>query len=202
MSEWEAGMEEEIAKRRYRFTIEQFLRMGQKRLFPPPLRVELVDGLVFDLNSTGSAHSAVCSRVHRVLVRQVGDSLMWLKAPLIVGPRDVTEPDVAVVRRRDDFYASGHPRADDALMVVEVAEGSRDYDLATKAPLYARAGIPEYWVADVDTGTVVVHHSPADGEYTDVREIARDGSWTSPSLGGREIRALDVLGPAESQDTR
>jgi Uma2 family endonuclease len=59
--------------------------------------------------------------------------------------------------------------------------------------MYARAGVPEYWVVDLPRSRVAVFQTPGGGEYQDLQEYGRGESWRSPGLGGREITADLVL---------
>jgi Uma2 family endonuclease len=68
--------------------------------------------------------------------------------------------------RRDD-----HPTY--ALLIIELAESSLKKDLGLKAKLYARAGIPDYWVVDLNERTIVVHRTPEAGRYTNVQRFDR-----------------------------
>ena len=79
------------------------------------------------------------------------------------------------------------------MLVVEVADSSRWFDRNDKRELYARSGIPEYWIVDLTTRTLVLHLRPIHGDYHDVSEHPRGASFTSPALGGRTVRAADLL---------
>ncbi|MDW8065964.1 MAG: Uma2 family endonuclease, partial [Anaerolineae bacterium] len=89
------------------------------------------------------------------------------------------QPDLALLRPRGDFYASAHPGPGDVLLVIEVAESSGEYDRERKLPLYARSGIPEAWVVDLERGEVVVGRDPSPEGYRALR-IARRGETLSP----------------------
>ena len=82
--------------------------------------------------------------------------------------RSVPQPDFAVFRPRADFYRSGsRPGPAETLLLVEVAKTSIKYDREVKLPLYARAGIVEYWIADLKKRRMDVYRHPADGRYTE-----------------------------------
>jgi Uma2 family endonuclease len=82
------------------------------------------------------------------------------------------QPDVALLHPRTDFYASGRPQPSDLLLAVEVADSSLRYDRGTKRPLYARVGVPEMWIVDLNGGVVDVAREPSEGAY---RRIAQAG---------------------------
>jgi Uma2 family endonuclease len=83
------------------------------------------------------------------------------------------EPDLVVVNRNFGELRA-RPRPADLLLVAEVSESSLRFDLSTKARLYARCGIEEYWVFDVEARRVIVHRSPVDGLYRDVAAYFED----------------------------
>lgn len=91
-----------------------------------------------------------------------GRYLVRIGHPLALGDRSEPEPDVAVVHRGD--YRRAHPRT--ALVIIESASSGRRRDLGFKAKLYARHGMPEYWVVDLDAAQIVVHTQPRPIGYT------------------------------------
>ena len=99
-----------------------------------------------------------------------------------------------MARRRKSFYADRHPEAGDVLLVVEVADSSLRYDRSEKVPRYARAGIPETWLVDVEAGTVTVHTHPGPEGYAQ-RHVRRRGERLTasrvPDLG---LAVDDIFG--------
>lgn len=139
------------AKHPARFSVEQFHRLCEA---VPEQRLELIDGEVLQVIARGTRHTAV---VHRLIaaIQQLLSALpevslqLRIEAPLDLGPGNEPEPDLALVARRPDDYWTAHPSAADTVLVIEVADSSLAFDLETKASLYADAGIPHYWVIEV-----------------------------------------------------
>ena len=98
---------------------------------------------------------------------------------LRLGPHDEPEPDVALARATRS-YARERPRADEIALIVEVADTSLAFDLGEKSAKYAGAGIPEYWVVDLQANVVHVLRSPIGDEYAD-RRTALAGDTISPA---------------------
>jgi Uma2 family endonuclease len=94
---------------------------------------------------------------------------------------------VAVLRMRADLYGISHPRPGDVLLVIEVADTTVRYDLDVKLPLYARAGIPEVWVVDLDVGVLRIFRDPAGGNYREKQEPGRVGAVAIPYLPSATI---------------
>jgi Uma2 family endonuclease len=133
----------------YRFTVKDYHRIGELKVFGPDDRVELVKGEVFQMAPIGSRHAACVRRFVRML-SVLGDSAMLsVQDPIQVGEMSEPQPDVAILRFRADFYADHHPMPPDIHLVVEVADTSLRHDLALKAPLYVAGGVPEVWVVDL-----------------------------------------------------
>jgi Uma2 family endonuclease len=109
-------------------------------------RVELIHGRVVAMSPIGPAHASVVDRLAELLVPAlVGRARVRIRQPFAASEDSEPEPDVAIVPA--GTYADRHP--DRAWLIIEVAESSLDYDRETKAPMYARCGVPEYWIVDV-----------------------------------------------------
>jgi hypothetical protein len=101
--------------------------------------------------------------------------------PLRLDRYNELEPDVLVVKRRDDDYAQSHPTPADTLLVIEVSDSTRAFDLGRKAELYARFGVAEYWVVDLVARHVRVHRDPEGDAYGEVEAVA-EGPLTPNAL--------------------
>lgn len=151
---------------RHAVTAEEYLRMGEAGVFGPEARLELIEGEIVEMAPIGSPHAGTIAILIRHLARVAGDAaLVWAQNPLVIGPRSVPQPDLALLRLRSDSYTKSHPGPADVLLVVEVSDTTLAYDLGTKVPLYARAGIPESWVVDLGAREVRVFRDPSVGGY-------------------------------------
>jgi Uma2 family endonuclease len=103
------------------------------------------------------------------------------------------EPDLVLLRPRADFYASGHPGPGDILLIVEVADSSIDYDREIKSHIYARSGVHEYWLADLNEKVLVCYSSPVNGTYQHVRRCTRGQSLAPDLLPGCVVSIEDLL---------
>lgn len=170
-----------------RFSRAAFYQLGEFGILGKADRVERVEGEILQMSPIGSRHSACVTRVNRFLTPRVGDALVRFENPIAL-PQDIDpQPDIAVVRPRDDDYEDSHPTADDALIVIEVADSTVAFDRTVKAQWYAEAEIPEYWLVDLIRRRVIVHQLPVTGEYRDVRVYNPGESWTSAAIAGLEI---------------
>ena len=123
-------------------------------------RIELLDGALVVREPQGSPHAAIVDHVGRVLTAAFGPG--WyprLHAPLALDDDSEPEPDVAIVPGEPRDYIPAHPST--AALVVEVADSSLRLDRRLKAGLYARAGIPDYWIVNLAERALEVHRDPA-----------------------------------------
>ena len=179
-----------------RFTVEEFQRMGETGILGPEDRVELIEGEIVEMTPVGSRHVWCVMHLDDFFREVIGREFrISVQNPLRVEGSQ-PQPDVVLLRRRAGQDTDALPDPSDCLLVVEVADSTVLYDRNVKSRTYARAGIPEYWVVDLPRNAVAVHRSPRGSEYADVEEYGHGQSWTSPALGGREVRVEDVLGPA------
>jgi Uma2 family endonuclease len=171
--------------RRHRITVEEYHRMAEVGLLAPDARVELIDGEIIDMPPIGSRHAATVNELHKLLVRAVGDrAIVWGQSPVQLGDVSEPQPDLAVLSPRDDFYEPRLPTSSDTLLVIEVSETTLRYDRQTKLSLYARHGIPEYWIFDTQGKQLHVFRSPADATYGEVLSMDKPGVMPIPSLPG------------------
>ena len=180
---------------RHRFSVDEYHRMGEARVFPEDDRVELIDGEIVDMTPIGSRHAACVDRLNRLLDRRVGDrAIVRVQNPVRLGDLSEPEPDLSLLVSREDFYASAHPSAGDLLLVVEVSETSASVDRHLKAPLYARHGVPELWIVDLEAEEVQVHREPSADGYRSVETRGRGERLAPERLEGLEVEVAEVLG--------
>ena len=147
---------------RYRVDVREYLRMAEAGVFGPEKRLELIEGEIIEMAPIGSPHAGVVNRLNRLMNRLAGSkALVAIQNPLIVGKRSVPQPDLALLKPRTDDYGASHPTAEDVMVVIEVADSSLAFDTGSKVPLYARAGIVEAWVVDVEDRLIRVYRDPS-----------------------------------------
>jgi Uma2 family endonuclease len=177
------------------FTVDEFHRMGEARVFGEDDRVELIDGEVMKMTPIGPRHASCVRRLIAILSPLVGDAaIVDVQNPLPLNARAEPQPDVVLLKPRVDFYRQAHPGPSDVLLVIEVADTSAEYDRILKAPQYARAGIAELWVVNLAEALVEVYRQPTGGEYGEHLAVGPGSSLRLPGLGSRQVAVDDVLG--------
>lgn len=142
---------------RRRFTHEEYHRLGELGFFRGE-RVELIEGDIVRMSPISPLHATCVHRIFLWLSRVFDEAYVRMQQPLVIGDSE-PEPDIAVVPGKPGDYREAHPTT--AILVVEVAQTSAEYDREVKAALYARAGIPEYWIVNLDEGYIEVYRDPA-----------------------------------------
>ena len=179
-----------------RWTYDEYLRMADSGIIRPDERVELIDGEIVPMSPAGKRHSSVVLWLSTTFPERVrGRAMVRVQNTFRLDAHETPEPDILLLKPREDFYLGREAGPHDALLVIEVSDTTLSYDRGVKRALYARFDIPELWIVDVQRRRVIVHREPRAEEYTDVREYGAGESWHSPALDG-EIRTEDVLGPA------
>jgi Uma2 family endonuclease len=183
-----------LATRRHPFTVEDFHRMGEAGVLTERDRVELIEGEIVDMNPIGLRHAACVDRLTELLAEALQKrATLRVQNPLDVGERTTLQPDLCLLRRSSDFYASRAPTPADTLLVIEVADSSLPYDRGVKLPLYARSGVPEVWLVDLEAGRIEVHREPMAAGYCLTRRVFPGDRIAPEALPGLELAVADVL---------
>ncbi len=183
---------------RRRFTVEDYYGMQRAGILSEGDRVELIEGEIVEMAPIGSLHAAAVVGLVRRFSQLVGDrALISAQNPLRLGEHSEPEPDFMVLKPRSDLYASRHPGPGDALLVVEVADTTLDYDRHVKAPLYARAGVGEMWIVNLQDQVVEVYREPSSQGYLLIRR-ALLGQQVAPLAFPDVSFAVDDLVLAET----
>jgi Uma2 family endonuclease len=165
---------------RRRFTVDEYQHMAEAGILTKRDRVELLDGEIVEMTPSGIRHGAAVSALIRLFVTGLGErAVVWPQLTIRLSPRSAPEPDVAIARRRS--YRSAYPTAEDVLLLIEVADTSLRRDRDLKLPLYAEAGIREYWIVDVSRDEVKAYTNPSGSGYASVQTFRR-GESVSPSV--------------------
>jgi len=138
-------------------------------------RVELIDGVLIEMNPQDAPHANVI----QFLTRHFATARAGVRVQLpLAGPRSRPEPDIALVA--EDTPRDRHPET--ALLVVEVAASSHRIDRVEKASLYARMGVPDYWLVDLATRAVEVRRVPREDRYTQTDVFAEPATVAPVAL--------------------
>lgn len=176
-------------------SVDEYNKMAETGILGRDERVELLDGDVIVVPPHGPPHFSIVLRMGQTLTLGLGKrAFVSVQLPVIMSERSEPEPDITILDKRDDFYASGIPRAPDVLAIVEVADSSLGVDSGKKLKIYAEAGVPEYWIVDVKRGAVLVHREPNDGRYDSVRTHRRGDRLSFAALANETFTVDELIG--------
>ncbi|HEV2912363.1 MAG TPA: Uma2 family endonuclease [Pyrinomonadaceae bacterium] len=180
---------------RRHFNITEYYRMAAAGVLSEDDRVELIEGEIIEMNPIGSRHAACVGRLTEFLGLLTGrEVIVWVQNPVQINDFSEPLPDVALLKRRDDFYAQANPQPADVLLIIEVADSSVEYDRDIKIPLYAGAGITEVWLVNLPKETIEIYTQPIGDVYREIRIVKRGESLAAKSIPSLIIGADIVLG--------
>jgi Uma2 family endonuclease len=177
------------------FTSAEYETMLAAGILAENDRVELIEGEILQMSPIGSPHAGCVKRSNGTFSRLLqGRAIVSVQDPVFLSDVSEPEPDIVLLRPRADFYAGSHPRPEDVLLVLEVAETSLEFDRGVKAPLYARSGIAELWIADLVGQAIEVHRRPSAHGYLEVRRYQRGESLRPLAFPDIAVAVEEILG--------
>lgn len=178
----------------HQFSVAEYEQMHAAGIFHEDDRIELIDGKVVEMAAAGSRHIAVVRRLNRILSGRVGArALLSIQDFILIGEKSLLEPDVALIAPRSDDYETVRTTAADILLLIEVADSSLDYDRLVKEPVYAAAGIPEYWLVDLVLNRIEVRTQPGPAGYARIVVSERNDAVSPTAFPDVTILVTDLL---------
>lgn len=159
-----------------KLTASQFHRMIDVGVFDPAdaRRLELIHGELREMSPIGNLHAWLVEWLAEWSITNLPRALVWvlIQNPLDIPALDsVPQPDLAWLKRKD--YRHGRPTPEDVLLLIEVSDSSLQYDREVKGPLYAQAGIQEYWIVNLPEETIEIYRQPLGARYGSVATLRR-----------------------------
>lgn len=177
------------------FTTAEYNQMLEAGILDEDDRVELIEGELYEMSPIGPRHAAAVNRINRLLSLSLADvAIISVQNPVELDEYSEPQPDLTLLKWRDDFYSQSHPTPADILVAIEVSETTHERDRSLKLPSYARAGVSEVWLVDLFNDHVEIHSQPASGLYQEIRIVLRDQPLVSKSIPQLQLNAEDILG--------
>jgi Uma2 family endonuclease len=191
----ETQSREQVEVTRRRFTVHEYHRMAEAGILHEDDRVELMGGEITEMNPIGGRHAKCVTELVRVLAPLVGEGArVSPQNPVKLDENWEPQPDVAVLRAGERYEAGELPEPEDVLLLIEVADTSLAYDRYVKLPLYARVGIAEVWLVDLNAHVIERHTEPAPDGYRLVRRAGRGDTLASEILPDLVVPVDAALG--------
>ncbi len=177
-----------------RWSVEDCDRLRELDFLPE--KYELIEGVVIDRMGQTSRHATLICALLCVLAPPFGIERVRIQCPICIlgelGLYNEPVPDASVTQKTYHSY-NDNPTPADLLLVAEVSDRTLRSDLTTKALLYAKAGIPEYWVVDIKKSLLLVHRSPTTEGYTDITEWSVGESVAPLALPDRLVSVTELF---------
>ncbi len=176
----------------HRWTRAEYERIVDAGVFDPEARLELLDGEIVEMSPQKSLHAAAVDLVEDVLRRCLGAGYYVRgQKPLALDDISEPEPDVAVVKGSIRDYTGQHPTT--AVLLVEVADTTLTKDRQYKATVYARNGIPEYWILNLRDRALEVYRYPTGNAYSKRLVLSPDQTVAPLVVPDMQIKVADLL---------
>ena len=175
------------------FTVAEYRHLLDAEVLPASQTYELIEGVIHYMSPIGAAHSFMVTLLTEIL-NEINQGKYWISPqnPIVLDDNSQPQPDIAVVERSVDFRTT-LPRASQVALVIEVAESSQSQDRDVKAPLYARAGIPEYWIVDLPKAVIEQYTDPSVEGYALRRTWRRGETFETTVFPALKLRMSDLM---------
>lgn len=179
----------------HRFNVEEYHRLIENNILHEDDRVELIEGRIIDITPIGSKHAACVSRLNEILSEKLQKrAIINIQNPICLTAYTEPEPDIAIIKRRPDFYAEQLPQPEDVLLIIEVSDSSLDYDCETKIPLYAKSNIPEVWLVNLIENNVAIYSGPSSEGYNVITKHHHNQILSPKSFHDITLTVSEIFG--------
>ena len=183
-----------------RFTISEYHRMIDAGILYEGERVELIDGVIIQMAAQKNRHRIITRRFSAQFYQLVLEkqALLYVQAPVTLDDNTEPEPDLTLVKYREDDYVNAHPSPKDILLLIEVSDTTLETDKRIKLPRYAASGIPEVWIVNVVDDVIEAYREPLklpDGTaiYRSRTNFVKNDMLTAQTIPYLKIAVDDVL---------
>lgn len=178
------------------FTVEEYYCMGNAGIFNGDGQIELFEGSIYKLSPKSPLHSATVGSAAQHLTEQVaGKCLVRQQEPVRFDKHSEPEPDISLVKSRDDRYSKAHPTPEDCLLLVEVSLSTLNHDRERKGNAYAAAGVAQYLILNLSKRELEDHREPSPEGYRFTRVLRADERFNLVAFPEIEITVGDLLPP-------
>ncbi len=179
--------------RRLRFTVDHYYKMIEMGMIDNYEKAEIIDGEMVQKMTIGDRHAWAVDTLAKFFIKNQPDNVrVCVQNPLRLGDFNEPEPDI-VLADLTKYDGKRHPRPEETILVVEVADASLRYDRDKKLPLYAEAGIREVWIVNLRDNVVEVHQRPSIGIYQIARVFKPGESVESSVLPDLQLTVNEVI---------
>ena len=148
------------------FTTEEYHKLAEIGIIKETDRVELINGDIITTTPIKSKHAGMVDLlIEFLIIKLYKKATIKCQNPITIANHTEPEPDIVVAHYKEDSYISAHPSPNEIYVVIEVSDTTLEKDREVKHPLYANAGIPEYWIINLVDRQIEIYRQPKNGEY-------------------------------------
>ncbi len=164
---------------RKKFALEEYHQIIASGVLREDYLIELIEGEIFEMSPVGFRHASCVNRLNQLLSLKLGDkAIISVQNPIKLNDNSEPQPDLVLLKPRDDFYATQHPTPEDIFLLIEVADSSIEFDRTFKIPIYAENKIEEVWLVDLNQNLLEVYQNPQKNYYQNITKLAYEDSLT------------------------
>lgn len=180
---------------RKKFRVDEVYKMMEIGILPEESGWELINGEIIRRMTIGSKHASTVKKLNRIFTNLLGErAIISVQDPIHIDEHNEPEPDVALLKPRDDFYAESHPTPQDVLLLIEVSGSTIEFDRETKKTLYAEAGIEEFWLVNLKEQTIETYSQPKNGNYRLAQILEKGETVNSKTIENLKLEVEEILG--------
>ena len=177
------------------FTVDDYYKMADAGILTEQDRTELIEGEIIVISPMGPHHAAIVARVTDLLLPLFkGKAHLRPQLPLRLNDFNEPQPDIVLLKARQDFYSSKHPGPADVFLAMEISDSSLKYDRDVKLRIYAAARIPEVWIADLPGDSLLVYRDPSGKGYKSFLSFGRGDVLSCLKFTDVKLAVNDILG--------
>jgi len=178
----------------WRCSSDRYLELIASGTLGPSDKVELINGMITAMSPAGPEHDYTIMQLTELLMPVIPTYHLLIQSTINLGEGQIFDPDLAVIKRRGgDAYKRKHAGPEDILLIIEAAASSMKRDAQVKMPIYASAGIPEYWIADIANRSLIVHREPSGDQYESVTTYQGDTAVQAASVQGLSLAPAAIF---------
>jgi Uma2 family endonuclease len=187
-------MSSPAANVRHKLSVSDYYRMGDAGILHEDDRIELIEGELIDMAPIGSFHATAVNRIMRQIHNAVSEPYVISgQNPLRLSDLTEPQPDGMILKPRDNDYADAHPGPEDVIVLIEVSDSSLEYDKKVKVPLYARHGVQEMWLFDLNGQRLERYTQPNETGYGHCETLDKTGKISPTALPDVVIELSRIL---------
>jgi Uma2 family endonuclease len=185
----------------YRFTVAEYQRIYEAGAIAPDVRTELIEGMIVKMSPLGFRHQACINRLNRKFCALIQNrAIISVQNSVVLGDSQ-PQPDLMILQETENFYEDRSPEVAEVLLLIEVADSTLKSDREVKGPLYARSGIGEFWLVDLEHKKLEVYRDPSPEGYQTKFTLTAADRAACLAVPDESIALSDLFGnPAESSE--